>query len=61
MAGTGGSTSTTSSASTTRDEVVRVLRDAGFEVHVADTYDAPVDLPGSLPGWYVVRATKPIS
>jgi SAM-dependent methyltransferase len=41
-----------------RGGVARIVRGAGLEVAVADTYDAPVD---TLPGWYVVRATKPIT
>lgn len=44
-----------------RDEVAAVLRRAGFEVAVADGYRTPMDLPGTLPGWYVVRATKPLT
>jgi SAM-dependent methyltransferase len=42
-----------------REELAATLRDAGFEVEVAGGYRTPVAHPNALPGWYVVRATKP--
>jgi SAM-dependent methyltransferase len=44
-----------------RDELAATLRDVGFEVEVADGYRTPVAHPNALPGWYVVRATKPVA
>lgn len=44
-----------------RDELAATLRAAGFDVEVADGYRTPVAHPNALPGWYAVRATKPVA
>jgi SAM-dependent methyltransferase len=44
-----------------REEVAGRLGAHGFAVEVTDGYRTPMDLPGTLPGWYVVRATKPLT
>jgi SAM-dependent methyltransferase len=44
-----------------RHEVAGLLEDVGFEVELADGYRTPASHPNALPGWYVVRATKPIT
>jgi SAM-dependent methyltransferase len=41
------------------DEVAARLADIGFEVIVEDGYRTPGGHPAAMPGWYVVRATKP--
>ena len=61
MGGTGGSTSTTWCTSYDRGEVEARLVAEGFVVEVADGYRTPTSHPSLLPGWYVVRATKPIT
>jgi SAM-dependent methyltransferase len=41
------------------DEVAAILSDVGFAVDVEDGYRTPGAHPAAMPGWYVVRATKP--
>ena len=42
-----------------RDELASALGRAGFGVEVDDGYRTPIAHPNEMPGWYVVRATRP--
>jgi SAM-dependent methyltransferase len=44
-----------------RDELAAAVAGAGFALEVGDGYRTPTAHPAAMPGWYVVRATKPVA